>query len=404
MSHRPTRPLVPLTRRWLEAIGRGLLLASATCLVVACGLPTRTSRPVASTPAPTPRGSLARIGAVLTLTGSASAAGSAQHNGLKLAEEEINADKLLGSARLEVIVEDAPDRARASDAFQKFVNTSHLVAILGPTLSDDALAVDPIAQQAGVPVVAISNPAGGLTEIGSFVFREGLAESQINPAVVKAVKNHLNVRRAALLYADTDANRSGSRGFKKALKEGGVEVVAEETFVRGETDFSAQLIDIASADPDALFVSSPAAEAPFILIQARQHGMTNLPIVGSGAFASLGVIRRAGAAAEGLVVGVSWSANNPNPRNKQFVENYRSRYETDPDLFAAQAYTGVYLVGTAIRNAGTARDRRAVRDSLARLKDVDTPLGKFSFNEAREPSYAPSIEVVRGGRLEPFGN
>ncbi len=115
-------------------------------------------------------GPIVRIGAALSLTGTAKMFGSAQRSGIKLAQDEINASHILGSTRLEVIVEDdASDREQASAAFQKFIENSHVLAIMGPTLSDTALTVDPLAQQAGVPVLAISNAAGGITQIGNFI-------------------------------------------------------------------------------------------------------------------------------------------------------------------------------------------------------------------------------------------
>jgi branched-chain amino acid transport system substrate-binding protein len=384
-----------MVRRW------PLLCGLLAAVLIAC------SRSASPTPTSTPRagqGPVARIGAALALSGPAAAAGMAQRNGLSLAEQEINAGHLLGNARLELIVEDAPDRERASEAFQKFVNTNHLVAILGPTVSDDALAVDPIAQQAAVPVLAISNSASSLTEIGPFVFRETLPESRVSVATVKAVKHQLGVRRAALLYADTDANRSGSRGFKKALLDSGVQIVAEQTFTSGDTDFSEQLMEIAANDPEAVFVSAGGRDAAPILIQARQLGLTNVPIVGSGVFGSTGVIRRAGAAAEGLIVGSNWSAANPSASNQQFIQNYRDRFNAEPDQFAAQAYTGAYVVAEGVKNSGTLRDVRAIRDAIARVQDLETPLGRFSFTEGREATYPVSVEIVRNGQLQPFAS
>ena len=93
---------------------------------------------------------------------------------------------------------------------------------------------------------------------------------------------------------------------------------------------------------------------------------------------------------------------NPSPRNQQFIGAYRTRFGVDPDQFAAQAYTGVYLMATAIRDAGTTSDPRAVRDALERVQNVDTPLGTFSFNSARDADYAGLVQVVRGGRFELF--
>jgi branched-chain amino acid transport system substrate-binding protein len=348
-------------------------------------------------------GPIARIGAALSLTGSARLFGAAQRSGIKLAQDEINASRLLGSTRLEVIVDDdASDREQASAVFQRFIENSHVLAIIGPTLSDAALSVDPLAQQAGVPVLAISNAANGLTGIGNFIFRDCLSESQLTPQIIKTVRSRLKVHRAALLYSDTDPNRAGSAGFKSALQALGVGISAEETFAPGQTDFSPQLEEIATTRPDALFITAPSSVGAPILIQARALGFTNVPIIGSNAFNSDAVLRAAGDAAEGLIVGSAWSAANPSPRNQQFIQSYRARYGVDPDQLAAQAYTGVYILATAIHDAQTASDPRAVRDALERVKHLDTPLGLFSFNATHDADYPPIVQIVRHGRLEPF--
>src|SRR5205807_4636568 len=147
----------------------------------------------------------------------------------KLAQDEINGSHLLGNARLEVIVDDdASDREQASAVYQRFIENSHVIAILGPTLSDTALSVDPLAQQAGVPVVAISNAASGITEIGNFIFRVSLSENQLTPLVIKQLRSQMKLHKAALLYSDTDPNRSGSHGYKAALQAAGVRITAEE--------------------------------------------------------------------------------------------------------------------------------------------------------------------------------
>jgi branched-chain amino acid transport system substrate-binding protein len=348
-------------------------------------------------------GPIVRIGAALSLTGSAKMFGSAQRSGIKLAQDEINTSHLLGQARLEVIVEDdGSDREQASAAFQRFIENSHVLAIMGPTLSDTALSVDPLAQQAGVPVLAISNAAGGITQIGNFIFRDCLSESQLTPQIIKMVRSRLKVHRAALFHSDNDPNRAGSHGFKKGLQDLGVNIVSELVFTADQTDFSPQLEEIAASRPDALFVTAPAHSAAAILIQARQHGLSNVPIIGSNAFNSDTVLRSAGDAAEGLIVGSAWSAANPGARNQQFIQSYRARYGVDPDQLAAQAYSGVYILATAINDAGSSTDPGAVRDALERVHKLDTPLGPFSFNGAHDADYAPTVQIVRKGHFQLF--
>ena len=396
------------------------LWAALTLLVAACAPPARPGEatpgtPLTSSTPPAPStyrrtgpqgngsstGHIARIGAALSLSGPAKLFGAAQRSGIKLAQDEINASQLLGTTRLEVIVDDdGSDREQAAVTFQRFIENSHVLAIMGPTLSDTALSVDPIAQQAGVPVLAISNTATGITQIGNFIFRDCLSDSQLTPQVIKMVRQRMKVKNAALLYSDTDPNRSGSHGFKAALQDMGVRISSEHSFAPTETDFSPQLEEIAATRPDALFVTAPAQSAASILIQARLHGLSNTPVIGGNTFNSDTVLRSAGDAAEGLIVGSGWSATAGTPRNQQFIQAYRARYGVDPDQLAAQAYTGVYILASALKLSGSVTDSRALRDALERIHDLDTPLGPFSFTDTRDASYPARVQIVRFGQFQ----
>ena len=94
----------------------------------------------------------------------------------------------------------------------------------------------------------------------------------------------------------------------------------------------------------------------------------------------------------GLVV----TANAPG--NQAFVKAYQDKYSIAPDQFAAQAFTGAHLMATAIKNAGAQRfpvdPRRA-----GQLRDVDTVLGKFSFDENRDAVDEPVVQVVKDGQF-----
>ena len=110
-----------------------------------------------------------------------------------------------------------------------------------------------------------------MTEIGNFIFRDCLSESQLTPQTVKMVKSRLKMRNAALLYSDTDPNRAGSHGFKPALQDGACASSPRKPFQPGDDEFSAaSWREIAASHPDALFVTAPAHTAAEILIQARR--------------------------------------------------------------------------------------------------------------------------------------
>ena len=372
----------------MERYARAALVFGLLFVMAGCA-PARTSQVV-------------RIGAALSLSGPARLIGMDQRSGIRLAQDEINGSHMLGNTRLELVVQDdESDREQAAVVFQHFIEDAHVVAILGPTLSDAALSVDPLAQQAAIPVLAISNSAGGITAIGDFVFRASLSESQLTPQLISAVCQRMKLHRAALLSSDTDPNRAGSHGFKAALQNAGVNITTEQTFSVQDPDISAQLEEIATSQPDALFVTAPSSVAASLLTQARRQGL-KIPIVGSNAFNSDAVLRSAGDAAEGLIVGSAWSLANASARNQQFIQSYRARFGVDPDQIAAQAYSGVYILASALAATHATNDSRVLRDALAQTHDLDTPLGKFSFNDMHDPSYSATVQVVHLGRFQPY--
>lgn len=343
------------------------------------------------------------VGFVFSLTGTAAIYGASQQNAVQLAIDEINNSGMLGNATIRAIIEDDESKPETgTTVFERLTNEEQVVAIIGPTLSNVALSADPIAQEAGVPVIAVSNTAAGITEMGDYIFRVSLPESAVIPNTIEVTKEKLGYERVAIMYANDDAfSKSGYEVFKQALQTNGVEILDEETFSTNDTDFSAQLTKIKNLNPapQALIVSALAQPAAGILTQMEQLGL-DLPVIGGNGFNSPDLYRLAGDAANGVIAGAAWIVSNDNPKNQAFVKAYNEKYGKNPDQFAAQAYTGVNLLAEAIKNAGST-DRSAIRDALSELQSIDTVLGTFSF-ENREPRHTPIVQQLEAGKFKLF--
>ena len=195
------------------------------------------------------------------------------------------------------------------------------------------------------------------------------------------------------MMTDDPYSKNSDELLKQALATNGVTVLASETFQTGETDFSAQLSRILDAAPDAIFISGQPIEIPEILRQVRQIGLPDevsiiTPLI------SISDVQRAGAAAEGVITFANWTITAPTPGNQRFVSNYIAKNGVEPSTFAAQSYAAVYILAHAIASAGSI-DSTAIRDALAQTKDLDTVLGKFSFNEVGDAVYDPTVLMVR---------
>ena len=377
---------------------RSVLVAMIVALLAGCGQA-----------APTPAGSQGAggsglsgeipVGFVFSMTGGAAAYGATQKNGIELAVAEINESKFLGNATLRAIVEDdASKPEQAIQVFTKLITRDRVAAIVGPTLSNSAKSSDPVAQENQTVVLGVSNTAGGITEIGDYVFRNSLPESAVIPNTIKVAKEKLGLQKVALMYGNDDAfTKAGYDVFNQALQAEGIEILTTETFAKGDTDFTPQLTKIKGLNPDALVVSALVEEGAGIIAQARQLGLS-APIIGGNGFNSPKLAQLAGEAAEGAISGAAWLVSAETPRNRAFVDAYTAKYGSPPDQFAAQAYDGVYLIATAIKNAGSA-DRTAIRDALGKITGFEGVLGTFAF-EGREPRHTPVVQVVKNGKFE----
>ncbi|MGD0726811.1 MAG: ABC transporter substrate-binding protein [Spirochaetia bacterium] len=343
-----------------------------------------------------------KIGAVETLTGDNAAYGLSIRSALELAAAEVNGTQFLGGTRVSLIVmDDKADKQEGISVFTRLINDEKVSAIIGPTLSSTAFAADPVAQKAGVPVLGTSNTATGITAMGNFVFRDSLLQSGVIPGTLAAVKAKFHPQKAALLFeATNEFSKSEADVFKAALNRLGIQLVASESYSKGDSDFRTQLSKLNARKPDILVLSSLVGEAIPILQQAREIGITQ-PIVGGNGFNSPNVVKNAASAAEGLIVGSAWFIDSAALKSKSFVMAYREKYGTDPDQFAAQAYDGFYIMATAIKNAGSA-DRAAIRDALARIRNLDGALGRFSFDENRDPVHPSVTLTVKDGHFVLF--
>jgi branched-chain amino acid transport system substrate-binding protein len=335
------------------------------------------------------------LGAVLSLTGAAASYGESQQRGLELAASELAEQ---GGVTYDLTIEDdQTDPRQAITLFDEFVSDD-VSLIIGPTLSNAAVQADPIAQDAGVPVLGISNTAAGVTEIGDYVFRDSLTEQAVIPQTIAQATEQFGLEDVVVMYSNDDAfTESGYEAFAAALEDEGVEISETITFSKSDTDFRALLTQAQENDPDALVVSALIEAAVPLVTQARELGI-DVPIIGGNGFNNPTLMADAGEAAEGVVVGAAWNSSSDNPENQAFLEAYEAEYGAQPDQFAAQAYTGLKLVDQAVR-ANCSAERDSIQEALGEIEDVPTVLGEFSIDENRDADHPAVVQVVENGQF-----
>jgi branched-chain amino acid transport system substrate-binding protein len=375
-------------------------------LLTACGggATTTPSASVAATASAAPKADI-KIGLATAKSGAANFYNPQQSNGAIMAVEQINAAGGINGANLQLIVEDDGSvRDQGITAFKKFIEQDKVAAILGPTLSAVAAGAHPVAQAAGVPVIAISNTGLGIVgkcDYGpcDWVFRASLGEQSAVPETVKAATQKLGLKKVVIIYGDGKFELDDLQIFKDAFKANGVTVTKEIAYTAKDVDFAPFVTQAKGENPDAIVASSLAGAAGKILDEVAKQ-MPGKRVIGGNGLNSASLLPNANAGL--MIVGTAWSRAGTDASNQRFVTAYKTRFNVDPDQFAAQSYSAIVVLADALTRSGNPTDRAALKKALEGVSNVGTPLGSFSFTSDHDVKQPTFVMTVKDGQFIPF--
>ncbi|GBF04236.1 amino acid ABC transporter substrate-binding protein [Deinococcus aerius] len=334
------------------------------------------------------------IGVALAQTSNTALLGQEQVIGARLAEKFINGRGGINGTPIKLVFQDAAgDENSAINAFQNLITKSAVVGIVGPTLSQQAFAADPIAERAKVPVLGPSNTAKGIPQIGQFIARVSAPVAVVAPNAVKqALKLDPKIKKVAVLYAQNDAFSTSETGtFQETAKAQGLDVVTVQKFQTTDTDFTTQVTSVLNSGADLVIVSGLAADGGNLVKQLRQLGYKGLIIGGNGLNTS-NIFPVCQKYCDGVIIAQAYSPAQPSAANQLFVKEYRAQYKKDPPQFAAQAYAGVQVMVDALRAIDRRKklsqwdldDLRVELNKQILAGKYNTPLGELRFDKDGE--------------------
>ena len=368
--------------------------ALALVLAAACGGGGNTTSGGGSGASGTLKGKTLHFSAVLSLTGAGSVYGPSSKNGVLLAQDVVNkAGGVNGGVIAFDVKDDASDKQQAAQATQTAIQQDQALAILGPTLSNSAVAAHPLADQLKTPMMGVSTTGIGI--VGncpypcSYVFRDSLGEADAIPANIKAYADKNHPKTAALVFPNDDKfSADGAAIVKQAAPQNGITLTDSIEFTKAEADLSPYVTRALAKNPDVLFITSLGDIPARIMSQARKQGFKGQFLGGNG-FNTAAVSKQAGDAGKGAQSGSAWYIGNTFPGNADFVKAFRDKYGSDPDQFAAQGYTAVLILADSAKRAGLtlsdiAGDRVKLKAAMEKVNLDSTPLGPFQFTSQHD--------------------
>ncbi|RMG20035.1 MAG: hypothetical protein D6729_03805, partial [Deltaproteobacteria bacterium] len=176
-----------------------------------------------------------KVGIIVPTSGTYASFGKAVLDGVALALDLERGPAASGGIAV-VVRDSAGDPETAVRAFEELVYDEHVIAVIGPLLSNTAIPVAAKAEELGVPLLAISR-AEGLPQMGPWVFRNALTDRAQAEALVDFAETKLGARTYGIAYANHSFGVAMMNHFWDAVEARRHEVRAAERYDHDETTF-----------------------------------------------------------------------------------------------------------------------------------------------------------------------
>ena len=343
-----------------------------------------------------------KVAALYSLTGGLSSLDGPSLKGAELHVAQINeAGGVLGRPLELEVFDTRTDQQVTATAAQEAVS-SGVVAGFGQSDTTFVMAAAPTFQEAGIPFVTSGATHPMLpTWVGDNMFMAAFGDDDQSYAIADYAYDTLGLRRVYLWTDNSmDFTRALSEFFTERFQERGGEIVSEDFFMMGDTDFSAQIDRLAAVDPapDGVFISAIPSEAGLTVRQLREAGI-EMPIVSGDGFDTPLVAEVPGPElADDVFFSTHTYLADDRPEVQEFIDAYTEMHGNPPEnSFAPLGYDAVGLIANAIEQAGSA-EPAAISEALANTRDYPAVTGTISYTrENMVPPKPVSIVSVQSG-------
>jgi len=204
--------------------------------------------------------------------------------------------------------------------------------------------------------------------------------------------DNLSAEKAVIIMdSSSDYGKGLAKNFKENFVAAGGTIVAEEAYVAGDTDFNAILTKIKGIDFDVIYIPGYYNEAGLIIKQARAQGIT-APVLGADGFDSPVLLELAGAdALNDIYFTNHYSSLDKDPAVIKFIEDFKAKYNKEPDAFNALGYDLAKFVADAIGRAENLNGE-SIKNALEATENFVGVTGTLSVDENHNP--VKSIVVI----------
>ena len=363
--------------------GMTWLAAMAVCVTLAA--PVQAADPI-------------KIGVQGAQSGDLASYGVPSLNAVKIVVDEVNAKGGLLGRTVEVVPQDDQCKPEmATNAATKLISEK-VDAVVGPICSGPTKASLPMFQEAALIVVSPTATTPGLTEDGKnpLFFRTVANDNAQATLTSDFMRNKLKVKKVAYLHDNGDYGKGFADKNREIMEKDGTETVLFEAVTPDAVDFSAVVRKLRRAKPDIIVFGGYQPVASKLLQQMRRDNLKT-PLIGPDGVKDETFLKMTGKDSEGTYASYPKDTSTL-PEYKKAREAHIKAYGSEPGFGYYNAYAAAQCLLAAMEKAGST-DTAKIKDIL-RENQVDTPLGKLSFNAKGDAAgMGLSIYQVKDGKF-----
>ncbi|GGJ35964.1 ABC transporter substrate-binding protein [Deinococcus roseus] len=321
-----------------------------------------------------------KVGAITSLTGRFATFGKMQKAGFQVAIDEINHRGGVLGKKLELLLEDdASDTNKSLSAAEKLVNQG-VPLIIGAYASSITKPLSQYLTREKVPLLVATAVDDTITNPGSpYVFRVNNPSKAYTQSFLELF-NKLKVKKIAVLTSNDAFGKSVLKDITTLGPAGGFQIVSQDSYDQGLTDFRPILNRFKALDPDVVYLASYEADSVTIMRQSKEVGLKPRFFAGAATgFALPSFAKAAGDAAEGTLVSVTWNDDVRYAGALRLYRTLKTELKEEPSQHAAQSYAAMLAAADAIKRAG-GLDREKVQQALRKTLLV-TSYGPVKFRD-----------------------
>ena len=372
------------------------LILFAVALIAALLLAGCTS--LSGTASPSASGDSLKIGVVASMTGPASTTGKDIWQSAQMAADEINANGGVHVASLNknvpiVLVQgdDESTREGGQKAVSKMITQDNVDLLVGGFSSAVVSAHQSIVAEHNIPYIITGASTPVITRRDdvntTYMFHHAPTTDdsggQITLFLDDTVRPAINQKfgfsadrplRLAILYQDSPYGKGHQTAIANTIAANNlnIDVVAEEAFKMGESDYRTVLTSIKNANPDVIYVAAFLNEQIPIETQGRREvGLDKIFIAvepnddpdfykGVGSYADYSIVQSRFSPYAVPKGPIEASVN-------KFNTDFDTKYGGFPGMMGAATYEGVYIAAAAVEQAGTL-DKDQIRQALGTVQ------------------------------------